>query len=231
MKPVVHAGTVSRSFTGPFGSLVVVPIWITALLGYLDWSPLALFAASALLSVATYGFLRHQAKRLNAAIEEDSRPLLHYVDPSTVTTLIATANCAQGAKQAVGTLIERLPQLTDVHLIVSQTNVHEQATLIDALKDHASHFGRQIRVHEDPTTCSAYEWSPDEQVVIQHNLSKVRPGPHVVVDVTGGTAAMTLAAERAATAVGHRITYTAMDTSQKPPHYYGLVDVSASVTS
>ena len=217
-----------KSLTGQAAAIYSWPMVITSFLTLMRADAWVTLVSGVLGFCLSYLFHRYRAGRLNAALTASAEQNLRYIDPDAVRTLIATAYVGQGAAQAVGTLIEKLPNLQTIHLIVghSDAGVNDQADLIEKLTEHARIMGRAVNIDPRPVAIAPWEVHRDDPVLLRTYLGRIPAGSDTWVDVTGGTVAMSLAVARAVESTGHNICYTANDRTRRPPVYFGVVDVT-----
>ena len=222
-----HRAALVKSLTDQAAGIYSGPLVVMSVLTLINAAPLVTLTAGILGYGASFLYHRHRALRLNAALESTDAQQLRYIDTNSVRTLIATAYCGGGARQAVGTLIEKLPNLETLHLIVGQSDggATDQAELVKQLSDHAGLVGRALSIDPRLAVIAPWEIHPDDPQVLRRYLEGIPGGAGTWVDITGGTVAMSLAVARAAAASGHRTCYVANDRTKKSPVYYGVVEI------
>lgn len=215
-----------KALTGPVVGLFAAPVLVGAVLTLLNVGPVieVTSAAVAFGAVSLYHTLR--AQRLNRTLSAPPGADLNAVELASVTTLIATANVSNGANQAVGTLISKLPNLQEVHLIVGPCDVAQQAAFVETLGDYARLEGRNLRIGGQPLTIAPLQVTDDDQAALRRFLGPFLDRENTWIDITGGTVAMSLAVNRAASALGLNLCYTATDMRATPPVFYGVVDLA-----
>jgi hypothetical protein len=194
-------------------SLLQAPAWLQVVCGVVAWA-----CASA------YHYSRAAKLRKTVQVADDSG--IQTIDLAEIRTLVATADTSKGTAQAVGTLMSRLPNLNEVHLIVGNSSAADQAALVNSLTQYATTVPRPLRVNAQPLLISPMELPEHDQHALHALLAKLANSDGVWVDVTGGTKAMTVAATRAATAVGLPTCYVAMDRTKEPAVFFGVVDIT-----
>lgn len=143
----------------------------------------------------------------------DDGTIFEKIDVSEVTTLIATANVAQHPCQSVLTAIENMPAVRTVHLVVGRKSLDERnmfnKALCSVLKSRLP--GRTITVDDDFQMIQARSLHLDDLARLRIFFDGFRPGPETRVDITGGTAFMSMVVKQVAENFYHRITYTVAD--------------------
>lgn len=215
-----------RALTGPVVGLFAAPVLLGAVLTLLNVGPVIELASATLAFGAVSVFHTLRARRLNRTLSAPAETDLNSVDLASVTTLIATANVDNGPNQAVGTLISKLPNLQEVHVIVGPCDVAQQAAFVQTLGDYARLMGRPLRIGGQPLTINHLQVTEDDQAALRRYLRKSVGRENTWVDITGGTVAMSLAVNRAASALGLNVSYTATDRRATPPVFYGVVDLA-----
>lgn len=107
-----------KALTGPVVGLFAAPVLLGAVLTLLNVGPVIELTSAAVAFGAVSLFHTFRARRLNRTFSAPPDDDLNSVELASVTTLIATANVDNGPNQAVGTLISKLPNLQEVHVIV-----------------------------------------------------------------------------------------------------------------
>lgn len=215
-----------KALTGPVVGLFAAPVLLGAVLTLLDVGPVIELTSATLAFGAVSVFHTLRARRLNRTLSAPAETDLNSVDLASVTTLIATANVDNGAGQAVGTLISKMPNLREVHVIVGHSDVAQQATFVAALGDYARLMGRNLRIGGQPLTIAPLQVTDDDQVALRRYLGGFVGSESSWVDITGGTVAMSVAVNRAAAALGLNVCYTATNMKATPPVFYGVVDLA-----
>lgn len=216
-----------KALTGPVVGLFAVPVAVSGLTSLWQAGALAQFLAGLATWGAVSAFHYQRTIGLFRSSIADEAMDLHRVDTSRVRTLIVTADVTKGAGQAVGTLMNHMTNLQAIHLIVGYSDATDQAHLIDVLTDHARGIGLKVAVSGRPIAIAPFELLEDDQTALRRFLAPFADTEDSWLDVTGGTATMSVAATRAANAVGLHTCYTAMDRSKKPEVFYGVVDITA----
>ena len=136
-----------------------------------------------------------------------------------IITLVATANVGQHPSQAVLTAMENLPDLAAVHLIVGESDRTDSGEFIKALRwamdqdDRLRGVVIQRRVHD----MNPFDVEDDDITRLQLFFMGLQPGPHTWVDVTGGTALMSMVVKQVAERNAHLISYTVTEEVDRQP--------------
>lgn len=139
---------------------------------------------------------------------------------SVVCTVPPTVGSpSAGREAAVQTLIRQLPALRSIRVICSDTV--DPGPLTMSLRTWATSLGRSVDIDATSGRLNKDELKDDEIRRIADELRSL-PEDGLVVDVTGGTKAMTLAAFQAAKEAGLPVTYLI----QRDSGYGGLSSLS-----
>lgn len=140
-------------------------------------------------------------------------------DTHGITNLVATANVGQHPSQAVLTAMENLPDLRVVHLVVGESDRMESGDFIRALRwamDRNDRL-RDVLIHRRVHDLNPFDVEDDDVARLQLFFIGLQPGRHTWVDVTGGTALMSMVVKQVAERNAHLISYTVTEEVDREP--------------
>lgn len=140
-------------------------------------------------------------------------------DTHGITNLVATANVGQHPSQAVLTAMENLPDLKVVHLVVGESDRMDSGDFIRALRwtmDRDDRL-RDVVIHRRVHDMNPFDVEDDDTARLQLFFMGLQPGRHTWVDVTGGTALMSMVVKQVAERHAHLISYTVTEEVDREP--------------
>lgn len=219
----------SRSQTSFVFGVALVPAFVAEVARGIDsevpWYVVSMIILASILAFLIFALLaaERQASPLPTAGATDG------IDLRQIERVVSTVDARRlgDGTQAIHTLVRQLPQLTSLHLVmgdVPPVPAEQWSAGLRAWLDQGG-FSR--------VTIDAYSMLSPRNVVptqveeLARRLGHVDPAG-TIVDITGGTAAMSIALFTAAQKAGHRITYAATyDDPPNPRRFEGLVEISA----
>lgn len=209
-----------------FAVALIPSLLSTVLVGVADrFSWWALSIVLAAVSIALFANAWYQARREDRGIWS-APTLLGQTDPSAVRHLVCTAYLAPGREEeAVHTWLRRADRLTSVHLILGEDDAATQRTLVTGLEEWQLKNGVDVAV-EHPVAVDPFGIDNAALTHVTNYLAPLnRPG--TVVDVTGGTKAMSILVHLAASRLGLPVTYVVTRTDARGErHLTGIVNLT-----
>lgn len=219
----------SRSQTSFLFAVALGPALFAELARGLDdrlpwyWAATIIAVAIVVLLGAAYSKGDRQGAPLPADGTSEGIPL------AEVRHLVATANSAGlgTGNQALHTLIRQLPELESISLVLGDGGpVSLDAWSTELHTWLANHGFDRVRVDRH-AMIAPYKVVPDQVAYLAYWMSTL-PQESTVVDVTGGTAAMSIATFAAAERAGYRASYTPTHQVDGRREFGAMVEISTS---
>lgn len=202
---------------------LVIPIMVSEGLQLLGLPPWAQVSAGAVVVIVLWLRYRRMMKKVVTPLPSNVRQGYPQLDPASVRTLVATYNVLKTESQAVDTLLPLLPNLERLHLVYGKGGAATPQVVVDRITRLRTAFPR-IEVDPVPTGIEPLRLTETDQYVLRDLLSGIPLDEATRIDVTGGTAPMTVAVMRAAAAANHRVTYTM--TNSDATIFEGLLELA-----